>query len=241
LGDNHLKKQKIAITGYDGFIGRYLCSALSSLEIHFETLGGDILSSGTWKNDYELLFHLAASMPNRFVNDPRAGFYVNVAGTYQALEACRKQKAHLVFTSTCGVYSPSVVGKISEDSPTQPQSDYALSKLISEYLCQTYSERFGISCTILRFFNVYGFGQPKDYLIPYLVSCTLQEIEAIVYNPDSHRDFIYISDVVLALLQSTASRETFEIYNIGYGENNSVRSVIDLIDDITGKPLKWSK
>ena len=239
--ETRLARLKVAVTGQRGFIGRYMIAALQSLNVTPVCIEDDVRSPGSWTEAFDLLFHLAAAMPQRFGPDPGEGFSVNVGGTLSALEACRVRGARMVFTSTCGVYDPSVGGAISEECPVAPATPYAQSKLMAEMLCRSYADHFGVSSTVLRLFNVYGAGQNPTFLIPYLVRCALEGREAVVHHPESSRDFVHAGDVAQALMCAAFHEGSFETFNIGMGQPHTVREVLETIGQVIGAPVAWEQ
>lgn len=205
--DNLLVKLRTAVTGFNGFIGTCFVNKLRSLNIPVILLEGDVRSSETWKEDFDVLYHFAAMMPAKFVDSPHEAFSVNFDGVLNALDACRRNKAQMVFTSTCGVYKPDKMQPFSEEHPLEPPTAYTQSKLIGEMLCRTYAKHYGVKSTVLRLFNVYGTGQGPGYIIPYLIKCGREGCRAEVYHPESSRDFIHVKDVVDLLLRVIKIRE----------------------------------
>lgn len=240
-GEARLAHLRVAVTGHRGFIGRHLVAALGALKAPVVLVGGDVRSPESWTGPFDLLFHLAAVMPHRFADDPGTGFSVNVEGTLKALEACRARGARMVFTSTCGVYSPSEAGAISETCPVDPQTPYARSKLMAEMLCRSYADYFGVSSAILRLFNVYGAGQRPEFLIPYLARCAVDGREAVVYHPEAGRDFIHVKDVVQALMRAGLVEAPFEVFNIGMGRPHTVRQVLEAVEKAVDRPVAWRR
>lgn len=231
---------KVAVTGHHGFIGRHLVAALRSLKVQTLPVIGDVRLPGAWATGaFDLVFHLASTMPQQFADNPGSGFANNFEGTLQTLEACRARNARMIFVSTCGVYSFSAAGAIPETCPTEPQTPYAQSKLMAEMLCRSYADHYGVPSTILRLFNVYGAGQRPEFVIPYLVQCGLDNQEAVVRQPDSARDFVHISDVVDALLYATIQNDLFSVFNVGLGRAHTVRQVLDVVGSILGRPIAW--
>lgn len=237
--DIQLKILKVAVSGHGGFIGRHLVTALQSLSIQPLLLDGDVRLPQSWKGSFDLLYHLAAVTPESFADGPGKSFSVNIEGTLQALEACRVRGARMVFISTCGVYSPSIIGGVSENSPIDPQTPYAESKLLAEMLCRSYAAHYKVPVTVLRLFNVFGEGQRRLFLVPFLLQCALEGNEAVVYHPHSSRDFVHVSDVVHALKCVVFQKNIFDIFNIGQGRGYIVHQVIETIEDILGRKLLW--
>jgi UDP-glucose 4-epimerase len=238
-GEVRLARLRVAVTGHRGFIGRHLVATLGALKARVVLLEGDVRSPESWTGPFDLLFHLAAVMPHRFAEDPGEGFSVNIEGTLRALEACRARGARMVFTSTCGVYSPSEAGALSEACRVDPQTPYARSKLMAEMLCRSYADHFGVSGTVLRLFNIYGEGQKAEFLVPYLAQCALEGREAVVHHPESSRDFVHVTDVARALVRAALVEGPFEVFNIGLGRPYTVRQVLEAIGRVLGRPVAW--
>lgn len=242
MPDSHsLDKLRIAVTGFDGFIGSWFVKKLRSLNIPVIRLAGDVRSADTWKEEFDVLYHFAAMMPKSFTESPEEAFSVNVNGVLQALGACRRNNAQMVFISTCGVYKPKANEFYFEDDDVEPQTAYAQSKLIGEMLCRAYVQQFNVKSTIFRLFNVYGLGQNKNYIIPYLIKCALTGETAEVCHPDSSRDFVYISDVIDALMLAVKIKETFSCYNVGFGKSYMISQVIDVINEVCSTELYYKK
>ena len=94
------------------------------------------------------------------------------------------------------------------------------------------SDRFGIPIIILRLFNVYGPGQPENFLIPSIIR-QVNAAEAIrVKDLEPKRDYVYIGDVVLSILKAVHCQRKFCIFNIGSGASLSVEEIIRIIQDL---------
>ena len=91
-----------------------------------------------------------------------------------------------------------------------------------------------MNITIIRPFNVYGMGQKEHFLIPSLIKQVLTDTEIIVNDLTPKRDFIYLDDLVEALILTMKNFDIFEIYNIGSGESFSVQQIIDQIQFLAG-------
>ncbi len=230
---------KVAVSGHSGFIGTCLLERFSETEATAVVIEGDVTREATWDCEFDLLYHLAGYGGGNFAADPGRGFDVNVSGTVRALEACRRNGADLVFPSTCGVYDPSMLGALSERSPTAPPTPYGHSKLACEVLCEAYAKHFSVNCRVLRLFNVYGEGQGHRFFIPYLVACARAGREAEVRTPESVRDFVHVTDVVSAMLTAGRSAPGFGVYNIGEGAGRSVQEVIETIGRLCEKGICW--
>lgn len=112
---------------------------------------------------------------------------------------------------------------------------------MAEMLIRSYALHHGISCVILRLFNVYGFGQPRDYLIPYLLECAFTRRTAVVRSPESVRDFVYVSDVIDAMLRAAITNGSLSTFNVDAGVPRSIRQVIGEISKIMKIEMAWKQ
>lgn len=238
---------RILVTGADGFIGSHLTRALKN-EGH-EVLchsgkDGDISEKSaldTFK-DIEHVYHLAA---RTFVPDSWDNTYdyfqTNLMGTVTALEFCRKNGCSMTMMSTY-VYGEPQYLPIDEKHPIVAVSPYHQSKIACEDICAFYTRKFGVKVTVLRPFNVYGKGQSEAFLVPKIYSQVVNESvkEISVMDLAPKRDYVYIDDVVGALLATLKATKLFSIYNVGSGISTSVQDVILNISEVTGifKPFR---
>ena len=126
---------------------------------------------------------------------------------------------------------------IDEKHPVQPTNPYMRSKVLGEELCRAYNNDFGIKCIILRPFNVYGAGQSGDLLIPSIIA-QFQAGKIELKDSVPKRDYIYISDLISALIETGKFNGHFEIFNIGCGKSYSVKEIVDKIVQLYGKEVK---
>lgn len=234
---------RIVLTGATGFIGKHLAPALRRaghelFEANSEL--GDVGEESTWLRfpKAEVVIHLAGKtfVPDSWA-DPAAFIKCNLFGTIAALNYCKKHNAHMVFLSSYLYGNPQSL-PIPETAALIATNPYALSKKLAEEACQFYSDRFGINITILRPFNVYGPGQPANFLIPSIVrqvcaGCTIE-----VKDLEPRRDYVFITDLVDALLKSVKPPNGIDIFNIGSGKSYSVAELIQIAQRIKNTNLE---
>jgi len=232
---------RILITGADGFIGRHLVKALQDLHhsIICHTLNdGDISNPETLKkySDIDHIFHLAARtfVPDSFEH-PYDFFHTNYLGTVNVLEFCRNHSCSLTFMSTY-VYGQAQYLPVDEKHPIVGLTPYHQSKIAGEELCEFYNRQFGVKVTILRPFNVYGQGQSSQFLIPEILRQILDPAikEVQVMDLEPKRDYIFINDLIDAMILTMNSKKPIAIYNVGSGTSKSVEEVILDIQSVTG-------
>lgn len=231
---------KILVTGASGFIGRALVSRLKAQGwdvVPVDSADGDIASRETLakfaQQDIAHVFHLAGKtfVPDSW-DDPQAFCQTNVLGTVNALEFCRKHRIPMTYVSAY-VYGHPDSLPIGEDSAIRPSNPYALTKRLAEEACEFYASAYDLPVTTIRPFNVYGIGQAENFLIPAIISQALNDGEKIVVKDLApKRDYVYLEDLVTALLATLGKPGGYRVYNIGSGVSLSVQEVIDAIQGI---------
>jgi nucleoside-diphosphate-sugar epimerase len=229
---------KILITGAKGFIGSNLCLKLETLNIpfipyseHHDTWDVNIFDQYL-SDEITHVIHLAAKS---FVPEswevPEVYVQTNVNSTHCLLEFSRKINAKFIFLSSYMYGKPHYL-PIDENHPTSVLNPYALSKYLSEEVCKFYALNFQVSTCVLRVFNIYGPGQKPTFLIPHVISQILKSEEINVLDLSPKRDYLYITDLVDAIISLFTIDSQFEIFNVGSGVSYSVREVIDISQNI---------
>ncbi|MBN1544763.1 NAD-dependent epimerase/dehydratase family protein [Candidatus Woesearchaeota archaeon] len=197
----------------------------------------DVLDSAMRGCDY--VFHLAAfvSVPGS-IRNPEACFAVNVGGTENVLKVAVKNGVKkVVFSSSCAVYGDSLELPKKESMKPSPKSPYAESKLKAEKLLNKYQKEGKVDTCSLRFFNVFGPRQDlkSQYaaVIPLFIEAALKNRQLCIFGDGKQtRDFIYVKDVVQALV--VAMEKLTGVYNVGTGVETSVNLLADIILTISG-------
>ena len=236
--------KNILVTGSSGFIGTHLLSKLSKDNkykiIKMDRSFGDITNTATWNNvpKCEIVIHLAGKtfVPDSWKN-PEIFINTNVAGTHLVLNYCRKNNSKLIYLSSYLYGNPKKI-PIDENEPVKTTNPYMLSKNISEDLCDFYSKNYGVNVLILRPFNVYGPNQKEHFLIPSIIKQVNLEKEIKVKDLKPKRDFIYVKDLIEAIIKTIELKMNFEIINIASGISYSVSEVIEEIQKVKGTNLK---
>jgi UDP-glucose 4-epimerase len=238
------KGRTVLVTGGDGFVGSSLVSRLEKegavvttlskkngrVDRHYNVDVSKPIPLNYFR-DCEVVFHLAGiADPKICERDPYRAFSVNTVGTLNILEACRKSNIEkVVFSSSAHIYGRPLYVPIDEKHPAMPISVYGYSKAAAEHICMSYGT------TILRFFNIYGPNQKGNFLIPTIMS-QLEKGEITLRNFSSKRDFVYIDDVVDALI--LAADLGNGLFNIGSGVSHSVKEIALTVCSVAKKQPK---
>ena len=237
---------KVMVTGANGFIGKRLCRELE-LQHHiverYDVAQGDLTRPNALDGIHgvDFVYHLAARtfVPDSW-EEPHSFYHNNVMGTVTVLEYCRTHKLPLVVMSTYVYGNPQYL-PVDERHPLVAQSPYHQSKLVCESLCTFYAQKYDMNIRIIRPFNVYGLGQSEAFLLPKIVqqvlSSAIAEIEVFDLSPK--RDYIYIDDVIDALLLTQKPWQGLEVFNVGTGVSVNVEDVILTILKCAGSSKKY--
>jgi UDP-glucose 4-epimerase len=190
----------------------------------------------------EVVFHLAAQIDVRkSIADPAFDASINVGGTANVLEAARMGEARrLVFSSTGGAIYGEGEGQelpLAEDAPLAPEAPYGQSKYAGEGYLALYERLYGLSTIPLRLGNVYGPRQdPLGEAGVVAIFCgRLREGKRPTVFGDGKqtRDYIYVGDVVAAML-AAAESETIGPVNIGTGTETDVLELVQALGELGG-------
>ncbi|NWK06365.1 NAD-dependent epimerase/dehydratase family protein [Marine Group I thaumarchaeote] len=249
---------KYVVTGGAGFIGSHITKKLvergdvvtvidnmntgkeKNLESVIDKISfvkGDVLDTELLESitkDVDGVFHQAAlaSVQDSF-DEPDEYHNVNVNGTENILKLSKKYGFKVVYASSSSVYGNPIRIPIKESDEKNPINPYAETKLKKEGLAIEYS-KMGVSVIGLRYFNVFGKGQSKEYA--GVLKLFLERIRDKLppkINGDGmqFRDFVHVNDVVNANLMSMDSDITHEFFNVG---TNTTITIIDLAKTIIG-------
>ncbi len=255
-------QRTVCITGGAGFIGSHLAEGF--LAAGDRVLVLDDLSGGKRENvpagaelhvldirsgeaaalvagaGVDLLVHQAAQMDvRRSVENPIFDAEVNILGTLNLLDACRRGGvAQVLFASTGGaIYGEQDIFPAAEEHPTRPVSPYGVSKLAVERYLYFFHTAYGLDATCLRYANVYGQRQnphgEAGVVAIFLKRLLAGESPTINGSGRQTRDYIHVSDVVRANL-AAAGRPGFHTYNVGTGIETDVVELYARITEALG-------
>ncbi len=252
-----------AVLGGGGFLGVNLCRRLASSGIRVRAFGrrclfpqdlagvewrqGDFCDASALASAIapcETVFHLVHSyMPQSADLNMAEDVRQNVIASLALLEISRKLRVkRIIFVSSGGiVYGPTPLMPTPETAATDPISAYGISKLTIEKYLQLYEHHYGLTFRVLRVANPFGpFQSPgkNQGVIAALISCALHNKEFEMWGDGSPiRDYIYVDDVVDALLLAAADESEERIFNIGSGQGRDLHQVIAEIEAHLGSKL----
>jgi len=212
------------------------------------------------QHKFRRVVHLAAQAGVRYsLVNPHAYTDSNVVGFLNVLEGCRHAQAeHLVYASTSSIYGGNTRLPFSvRDNVDHPLSLYAATKKANELMAHTYAHLYGLPCTGLRFFTVYGpWGRPDMALFLFTKAILAGKPINVFNHGRMKRDFTYIDDIVEGVVRtldrpaqadpawsgeapdSATSSAPYRLYNIGNHQPVELLRMIDILEQALGKPAK---
>ena len=244
---------KILLTGFSGFTGKYILQEAEKLGMDVVCLSEDGKPSSA---PIDLLDYKAVSekvkelSPNSLIHlaalsyvqhEPASDFYdVNIGGTRNILQAIaglpNGNLVNNVFASSSNVYGVTDQVELDEKSPLKPVSDYGLSKKAMEELVFLWHNKMPV--TITRPFNYTGVGQRETFLVPKIVDAFKSRREQLeLGNIDIYRDFSDVRFIAKAYLTLASQRVGFRVLNLCSGNLVSIKEIISICARITGHEL----
>ena len=271
--NNKLQNARVLVIGAAGFIGGFVVSellkepvkeviiydnftrgkldnireSLKDSRCHIFSYGGDIrevdvLDKAMEGIDY--VFHLAAMWLLHCKDFPRTAFDVNIAGTFNVLEACVKHKVKkLIYSSSASVYGDAVEVPMKETHPFNNKNFYGATKIAGEAMCTAYNDRYGLEIVGLRYMNVYGPGQDQHAVYSGVVPIVLSKIYRIEepsVNGDVSQayDFIYVEDIARCNISALKSDVKFGFYNVGTEVQTTIKTLCETMLRLKNSNLK---
>lgn len=245
-----LKHPVAEVVIYDNFTRgkkEYLTESLKDPRCSIFSHGGDIrdvdiLDAALKGKDYVIC--LAAMWLLHCKDYPRTAFEVNIAGTFNVLEACVKNNIKkLIWSSSASVYGDAVEIPMTESHPYNNKNFYGATKIAGEAMCTAYNDRYGLQVIGLRYMNVYGPHQDQTAAYTGVIPIMLNKIDANeqpIINGDGSQayDFIYVEDVARANICALTSETPFGFYNVGTEIQTSIRELCDTILKLKQSDLK---
>jgi UDP-glucose 4-epimerase len=239
---------------YDNFArGRHsnLADAISDPRVRIFECGGDILQTDILQSALDGadgVFHLAALWLLQCHEFPRSAFEVNVAGTFNVLEACvAKNVKRLVYSSSASVYGDAVEEPMAEDHPFNNKNFYGATKIAGEAMARAYYHRYGLNFVGLRYMNVYG--PRQDYKGAY-IAVIMKMLDAIdrgegptiLGEGTEAFDFVAVEDCARANLCAMRADPVDRFYNVGTGKRTSLKELAEMVCHVTAsdQPINYA-
>jgi len=204
----------------------------------FKFVQGDIRDKNLLEEvfkDIDICIHAAAAINvQESIDNPQRYYDVNVNGTFNILEAARKNDVKVVLIGTCMVYDLTSSKAINEAHPLNPKSPYAGSKLAAENLALSYSHAYGLPVVITRPFNTYGPYQKSDMeggVVSIFVNSLLEGEPLKIFGDGTQtRDLLYVKDCAEFIVKAAFSDKAVgEVINGGYGQDIAIKDLALLI------------
>jgi UDP-glucose 4-epimerase len=269
---NKIENTTIFVTGGAGFIGSYVIEYLldyspKKIIILDNLIRGSIDNMKNFINDkriefvegdirnYELLdrciknadyvFHMAALRINACASDPREGFEVMLASTFNLAELCVKHNVKkVIYSSSASVYGLAQNFPTPEtDNPYDNQTFYGAAKQFGEQLFRSFKFMYGLDYVALRYFNAYGprmdtDGKYTEVMIKWL-DCIQSNNSPLIYGDGSTTmDFVYVKDIAKANVSALLSEITDESFNIGNCEETSLKELLEVLLKVNNSMLE---
>jgi len=207
----------------------------------------------------DAVIHFAAYIQmGESVQNPRKYYHNNVLGSMNLANAMVETGVDkIVFSSSAGVYGNPQRIPIQEDDPKLPTNPYGETKLVVERMLRWYEKPYGLRSISIRYFNAAGatldgsLGEdhdPESHLIPNIIKAQLENREFTLFGDDYPtedgtcvRDYIHVLDLATAHIAALEKLETgasSNYYNAGTGQGYSNKQIIQMVEKISGKPVK---
>lgn len=187
----------------------------------------------------EVVFHLGAqSNVMGAVADVDYSFQTNVVGLFNVLKAAQAHKVRrVVFSSSREVYGEAQYLPVDEAHPLGSKNTYGASKVAGEMYCRVFHNNFGLETAVLRFSNVYG---PRDEgrVIPLWLGRAQAGQDLVVYGGQQIIDFVWIDQVVEALIRASRADIIGQPINVGSGKGTSIIDLAQRILALVGSPSR---
>tara|TARA_B100001778_G_scaffold334977_1_gene350080 strand:+ start:2122 stop:3042 length:921 start_codon:yes stop_codon:yes gene_type:complete len=260
------------ITGGCGFIGSNLTIACSKLGWKIDVADWDDARLTEWVEEathahfiisdysdeaildrvrdgaYDVILHLAAVPRVSYsVEHPSLTTDENVGKMVRLLEAASGNCRRFVFSSSSSVYGGAEQLPTPETAPTNPQSPYALQKLVGEQYLRMFNKLYDLDCVSLRYFNVFGPRQYGDNAYATVISAWLQAVRdgtplRLDGTGEQSRDFCFVDNVVEANILAATSDKTFsgEAFNIGCNNRISLNDILETVKGLRDVEVNYA-
>jgi UDP-glucuronate 4-epimerase len=256
------------VTGAAGFVGSHLSEALRAAGRDVVGLdaftdyydptrkranaeGLDIVEADLVSADLDAVlegidgvYHLAGQPGVRASFGPDFEHYVrrNILASGRLFEAAARSGVRVVFASSSSIYGDAESYPTREDAVPRPISPYGVSKLCVEHLAYAHGRTTGLEAIGVRYFTVYGPRQRPDMAFTPLLEALAAGKPFHLYGDGSvSRSFTYVADAVAGTIAAMEHGRAGELYNVGGGEEATMRDAIALAEEIAGLELELER
>jgi len=253
------KNDFVLVTGGAGFIGSHMVEALLNrgyrvrvldnlsqgkrewVPAEAEFLHGDIVNPddcNTACAGVSGVFHLAAmSRVAPSLNDISGCTLPNVIGTQNILAAARNAGVRRLVYSGSSTFYGNATPPHREEMPSEYLNFYSLTKSVGEQYCFLFDRLYGLSTSVVRYFNVYGPRQPETGAYALVIGIFLDRLALglplVIHGEGSQRrDFVHVKDAAEATIRVFESGFRREVFNVGSGTNVSIKEIADIISPV---------
>jgi UDP-glucuronate 4-epimerase len=252
---------KYIVTGAAGFIGSQLAEKL--LESGHEVIaidcftdyydpalkeenaaGLDVVRLDLADEDLDLrgvdgVFHLAGQPGVRSFGDVFEEYVRrNLLVSRKVFEAAASAGVRVVFASSSSIYGEAERYPTPEETEPRPISPYGITKLGCEQLAHAYARGFGLEAVVLRYFTFYGPRQRPDMALARIVDALARGSSFELYGDGlQSRSFTYVADGIEATISAMDRAEAGSVYNVGGGEEATMREAIATLERVSGRTL----
>ncbi len=261
-----IKNKKVLVTGGAGFVGHNLVKSLvndynckvvviDDLSNSSEAMLADVSDKIEFHkisvcekeklfplfNDVNYIFHLACKQISSSGLEPNIHLRVNAESTLNMLEYIRHNNLpelkRFIYTGSTSIYGSSVKLPVYENDPIDVLSNYAATKLLGENYTSMYCRNYDIPASIVRYSNVYGYGQtPRNLyagvLGKFVHNALVGKTLKIFGDGEQTRDYTFISDAVDATILSAVHPRAYgDVFNIGTTVETSVKRLVEIISE----------
>ena len=256
-----LLKRKYEVVIFDNLSRGHIDSVpMNAVFEKVDILDTEGLKKSLSKFSIDSIIHFAAfAYVGESVENPEMYYRNNVLGSFNLIQTAKEFGIKkFVFSSTCSVYGNPNQIPIPETLPLNPINPYARTKLIIENILEDFGNAYGMKYAALRYFNAAGDSEdgvvgeshdPEPHLIPLVMYAALGKKDKVsIYGNDYPtddgtciRDYIHVSDLadahIKALEYLNAGNES-TVINLGTGTGFSVKEIVNISREITGKEIK---
>jgi UDP-glucose 4-epimerase len=217
----------------------HLQEALASGRV--ELVEGDVTNVESLRQPMEEVdgvFHMAVLPLGPCNEQPRRCLEINVVGTFNVFEAAKDAGVEkVVFSSASSVYGDTFE-TMDESHPLNARTFYGATKIAGEYLLRAFHEHYGLDYVVLRYMNVYGPRQDGGLVINVMRRIQSGEAPTIMGDGSQSFDFVHVADVAKANVRAMESDVSDEAFNIGGGNEATVRDIVEQLLSLSGSDLE---